>query len=141
MGTAKRLGVHGLIKNTLGLYLVMKRSELDEDEGNCWDPVGGGIEESETVEVGFKREVMEEAGIEVTEAKVLLAYTLEEKGLQLIMSAQTDENEIKLSPEHNGYKWIPYQELLTIQPVSMHLKAIQYMLKNNLEAVRYEEYK
>ena len=139
--TKKRLGVHGLIQNSEGLYLVMKRSELDEDEGNCWDPVGGGIEEGESVENGFRREVFEEAGIEVSEIKVLLAYTLEDKGLQLIVTAQAETEEVVISSEHNDFKWISYDEMLGLHPVSVHFKAVQFMLKNDIEVARYSDYK
>lgn len=141
MDDKKRLGVHGLITNSKGLYLVMKRSELDEDEGNCWDPVGGGIEAGETIEDGFKREVSEEAGIEVTDIKVLLAYTLEDKGLQLIVSARAKTEKVVMSSEHNDFKWISYDEMLELHPVSMHFRAVQFMLKNDIEVARYEDYK
>jgi 8-oxo-dGTP diphosphatase len=137
----KRIGVHGLIQNKQGLYLVMKRSELDEDEGNCWDPVGGGIEEGEEIEKGFIREVEEEAEIYVTDIKLIQAYTIDTGGLQLIVTAKTSDEKVKLSPEHNDYKWITFEELKEIQPVSLHLKAVQYMLKNNTEIAKYEDYK
>jgi 8-oxo-dGTP pyrophosphatase MutT (NUDIX family) len=111
------------------------------DEGNCWDPVGGGIEEGEAIEEGFKREVKEEAGIEVTDIKLIQAYTIDTGGLQLIVTAKVLSESVVLSPEHNAFKWITFEELKTITPVSLHLKAIQYMLKNNVEIARYEDYK
>jgi 8-oxo-dGTP diphosphatase len=141
MPQGKKIGVHGLIQNDKGLYLVMKRSELDVDEGNCWDPVGGGIEDGETIEEGFKREVGEEADIEVADIKLIQAYTIDTGGLQLIVTAITHGEKVILSSEHNDYKWITFEELKTISPVSLYLKAVQYMLKNNVEVARYEDYK
>lgn len=135
---AKRLGVHGLVQNTSGLYLIMKRSELDADEA---DPVGGGIEDGETVEEGFKREVKEEAGLSVSAIKITHAYTIEDNSLQLIVSAEIAGGSVILSEEHNDFKWVTFDELLTISPVSLHLKAIQYMLKNKIDLTRYEDYK
>ena len=137
----RKLGVHGLVQNKSGLYLVLKRSEQDIDEGNCWDPIGGGIEEGESIEEGFKREAMEEGGIGVNSIQVTYAYTDEDNGLQLIVSAKTNDEIVNLSPEHNEYKWIKFEEIKTINPVSLHLKAIQYMLKNGVYMVKYEDYK
>lgn len=137
----KRIGVHGLIQNKQGLYLVMKRSELDEDEGNCWDPVGGGIEEGEEIEKGFIREVKEEAGIGVSDIKLLQAYTIETGDLQLMVAAKTSTEKVILSSEHSDYKWITLEELKDIKPVSIHLKAVQFMFKNNTVIAKYEDYK
>ena len=136
----KRLGVHGLIKNDKGLYLVAKRSETDVEEANCWDLIGGGIDERETIDEGFKREVKEEVGIDVGRVKLIQAYTIDTPGLALIVAAKALSGLVVLSLEHNDYRWISFEELKTISPVSLHLKAVQFMMKNNVDLVKYEEY-
>lgn len=139
-GTMKRVGVHGLIQNTQGLYLVMKRSVLDVDEANTWDLPGGGLEDDEQLEPGFEREVSEEAGMKVFSTKLLFAYTIEDGSLHLIVGAKARSNQVILGPEHNDYKWVTMEEVKTITPVSLHLEATQYLFKKDMVVARYEEY-
>ncbi len=137
----KRIGVHGLVKNKEGLYLLIKRSKTDPDEGDCWDLVGGGIDEGERLEDGFIREAKEEAGIEVVVLSLSFSYAADDGTLQLIVDGNYKTGEIVLSSEHNDYKWVEMNDLLNIEPASIHLKAVQYMLKNNLVIAKYEDYK
>jgi 8-oxo-dGTP pyrophosphatase MutT (NUDIX family) len=141
MAETKKLGVHGLIQNPSGKYLVIKRSKTDYYDPDTWDLPGGGIEEGEGVQIGFAREALEEAGMKVVGVKITHAYTLNDRSLQLAVSAHTEDGEIILSPEHQDYKWMDYSEFISLTEVSLHLKAVQYMLKNNVELAKYEDYK
>ena len=56
-----RLGARGIVLNDKGLIAILNKSAKHE-----FKLVGGGIEEDENPELAFKREVLEEAGCEVS---------------------------------------------------------------------------
>jgi 8-oxo-dGTP diphosphatase len=137
----KKKGVHGIIESRTGMFLIVKRSESDVYDAGSWDLPGGGLEGTETIEAGFVREALEETGLEVCEVQVTHAYALDDGSLQLAAKAKTVNDLVKLGPEHSEFKWVDWDELRTIKPASLHLKAVQYMLKNSEFVAKYEDYK
>ncbi|OGM22156.1 hypothetical protein A2863_01165 [Candidatus Woesebacteria bacterium RIFCSPHIGHO2_01_FULL_38_9b] len=124
-----RVAVHGLVFNKEGKILLMLRSELDKDEANCWDPPGGGLEKDEDIENGFLRELKEETGILAENVITFAAHELDDGSLGLFAKAETESHEVVLSEEHSDYKWVTEDELLSSKPASLHLRALQELLK------------
>lgn len=56
--------------------LIVKRAECDDISPGAWENVGGNIEFGEGLESALKREIKEEAGIQVTIERLLFAITL-----------------------------------------------------------------
>lgn len=134
-----RVGVHGLIYNNQKQILVIKRSEIDPDEPNTWDTPGGGIE-NDSIEEGFKREVIEETGLVIEDIRLLGAYNIDDSNLQLLAKAKFVGGEVKLSFEHNAYKWITQEELFDLEYKGLHLKAACYLLKSENPIAKYGDY-
>lgn len=64
--------VVGLIKNELGEILLGLRNQPERpNEHNKWEFPGGGIEFGETPEAALKREVKEEAGLDIRILRLL----------------------------------------------------------------------
>lgn len=135
----ERIGVHGFVINKQGEILIIKKSETDPDEPNTWDTPGGGIDEN-TVEEGFMREAFEEIGLEVSNIKLLGAYTIDDPNLQLLVRAETNNAKITLSHEHNEYRWIKLEELENIQPKGLHLRAAFHIVKTGNILAKYGGY-
>ena len=134
-----RVAVHGLIFNKEGKILLMIRSQLDEDEANCWDPPSGGIEKGEDIENGFLRELEEETGISAKNVSIFAAHEVDDGSLGLFAVANADETNIALSEEHSEHKWVTEAELLSIKPASLHLRALQELLKTSRRVIAYKD--
>ncbi|MCX6772332.1 MAG: NUDIX domain-containing protein [Candidatus Micrarchaeota archaeon] len=97
------------------LYLILRYTERH------WDLPKGHVEKNETEEETARRETEEETGI--TDLKFLpgfhhtISYTFKRAGKNIpkdvvFFLAKTGEKEVKLSDEHIGFVWLPYQEAL-----------------------------
>jgi len=97
------------------LYLI-----LHYEEGH-WDFPKGKIEKGERVEETARREIAEESGI--TEVRFIpgfrekLKYFFRREGKTIAKTvyfslAETSQKEVKLSFEHIGFEWLPYEKAL-----------------------------
>ncbi len=100
-------------ENSNRLYLLLHYT------AKHWDFPKGNIEEGEDELSTVKREVKEETGITDLEFidgfKRVIEYYYKRLGVlvhkQVIFYlAKTREKDVKLSYEHIGYKWLPYEE-------------------------------
>lgn len=120
----QQVAAGGLIFNTEGKLLFVKRVHNDEFMPGVWEIPGGGIELEESPTVGLKREIHEECGIEVTVSPEPLAlgeYFIERNGervhrVEIIFSCiQDTESEITLSDEHDEYRWVAPTEFNSLE--------------------------
>ncbi|HPZ77857.1 MAG TPA: NUDIX pyrophosphatase [Bacillota bacterium] len=97
--------------------LILKRTP---NRSGYWQPVCGGVDSGEELIEAALREVVEETGIENVKSIIDLEYTFTYKesknGVLMHMQdfcfAVEVENivDIKLSDEHEEYKWCSYSE-------------------------------
>jgi len=113
-------GVAGLIRNSAGDYLMMKRV-TDRDFGSeVWECVTGRVNQGEGFEEALHREVMEETGLRVNiETFIGLSHFYRgkeapENELQGIIlgCSVVGTDEIDHGPEHSEYRWASTQEAL-----------------------------
>ena len=86
-----------------------------------WDFPKGNIEKGESLEETVKREIKEETGIFnldfVPGFKKSIEYFYKLKGKNIFkivtfFLVETKTKKVKISWEHRGYKWLPYEEAL-----------------------------
>jgi len=86
-----------------------------------WEFPRGMIEKGESLEKTARREIKEEVGIEDIEFVpgfkewTKFFFKLKGKNIMKIATfflAETKKKEVKLSYEHQDFKWLPYQEAL-----------------------------
>lgn len=92
-----------------------------------WQGVCGGVEEGETIEAAARREIFEEAGIsdhfplyfldtisylpaDIFHPKAQAIWGKDIVVIPMYFFAMPFEGKIKLSDEHNGFRWLPYEE-------------------------------
>jgi bis(5'-nucleosidyl)-tetraphosphatase len=86
-----------------------------------WDFPKGGVEKGESEVQTVMREVREETGIQgikiVPGFRKVIEYFYRRDGKNIhkqvvYLLATTDDEEVKISFEHQGYGWFPYQQAL-----------------------------
>ena len=109
-----------------------------------WDFPKGHIEKGEKLEETAKREVKEETGLEdikfIPGFKENIKYFFKLKGKNIFkivtfFLAESSPKEVKISWEHLGYKWLPYQEAieqLTFKNAKEILKKAHELLLQNV---------
>lgn len=87
-----------------------------------WDLAKGHVEEGETEMETAIRELEEETGITdidfVSEYKETIRYSYRRAGQMytkdvIYFLARTNTKEVRLSHEHQGYVWLPYEQALS----------------------------
>lgn len=99
-------------------FLVLKRAE---DHGGFWQSITGGVKEGEGQIEALKRELQEETGIieyrQIINLKYSFSFCLPQLG-QLTENVYAvevrPETEIILSHEHTEFRWLSFEESLTL---------------------------
>jgi 8-oxo-dGTP pyrophosphatase MutT (NUDIX family) len=116
------VAVGAVIIDPAGKLLIIQRSsKLDWQPGE-WEIMYGRIAQHENAQAGLAREAKEELGISITPGKPLSCWhiyrgheeTAENELIGITFLATTDQTEIKLSDEHEGYRWVTPSEALDL---------------------------
>lgn len=96
-------------------YLVLFKSENEDINPNKIDIPGGRIEFGEAVEDCLIREVKEEVSLDIEIRKLSRVWYIVKEDLHIAgitFLANYLSGEIKLSGEHNKYKWLSKYEII-----------------------------
>ncbi|PIW92064.1 MAG: diadenosine tetraphosphate hydrolase [Candidatus Nealsonbacteria bacterium CG_4_9_14_0_2_um_filter_37_38] len=114
------------IEKSAGAVIFRKEKDTIEYlllhyQAKHWDFPKGNIEKGEKLEDTVRREVKEETGIENIKFalgfKEAIKYFYKLKGRNIFkivtfFLAETKTKEVKISWEHTGFEWLPYEEAL-----------------------------
>jgi len=101
------------------LFLLLHYPSGSRAKKEYWDLPKGHIEKGEDEETTVRREVEEETGLKdikiIDGFKETIKYFFKSKGRNILKFvvfylAETQNKEVKISEEHTGYLWLPYQE-------------------------------
>lgn len=139
--TAESVAKVLVINNRREALIIILGKHLKYPEKSYLPDLPGGIvEPGESEQLAAIREAKEEAGIDLDEKNVRLVYAetryyeKENKSIsKLLYIAHIDSApEITLSWEHSDYKWVPVDELHTIELRPFFKSAIEYSISNKL---------
>jgi len=123
-----QVGVKIILQNKEGKYLMLLRSAIKYPEaGAKWEIAGGRINLGSALVENLKREVMEEAGLEITDDPKLIAaqdIIRPYKHIVRLTYSGFADGEVKLSDEHTEYKWLSREELMNLEPIDPILKEV-----------------
>lgn len=119
MKREKSCGAIVFKKNKTIKYLILYK-KASKHYSEAWDFPKGNVEKDESEEEAAKREVKEEAGINVRIIpgfKEKIKFFYRNKGNLIYKEvifflAGAKKSEVKLSFEHDDYKWLTYKEAL-----------------------------
>jgi len=105
-----------------GRFLVAKRAPNRALFPNLWECGGGHMKEDETFHEALKRQMREEFGVMIEPLKILGTYeitTVKPKipGITYLckLIGYVNEQGPVISEEHTEYKWIPPEEIKTLE--------------------------
>lgn len=123
-----QVGVKILLKNRDGKFLLLQRNPIKYPEvGAKWDIVGGRINPGLSLLENLKREVMEEAGLEIVgDPKLILAQDILKTDKHVVRLTYIGEavGEVKLSEEHSEFRWLSIEEFSKLEPMDKYIKEI-----------------
>ena len=106
-------------KEPENFYLVLHYSSTKKEGKSYWDFSKGHIEEGEGEAETIKREVEEETGIKninfIEGFRELIKYFFKFADKTIFKTVvfylgETEEEKVKISEEHIGYKWLPFDQ-------------------------------
>ena len=123
-----QVGVKILLKNKEGKFLLLQRNPVKYPEvGAKWDIVGGRINPGLPLLENLKREVMEEAGLEIVgDPKLIVAQDILKTDKHVVRLTYIGEavGEVRLSEEHSEFRWLPIEEFSKLEPMDKYIKEI-----------------
>lgn len=126
-------GIHIAVKRGRK-FLVLKRSNNDEDDPGYWDIPGGSLKLGEMPLQAAKRELTEEIGFnnvcfDVRPLFHTASWWGEKWSVEMYIGAQFQGGFVWLSSEHADYRWVTKKELFALQPKDVHVKALCQVLR------------
>lgn len=101
--------------------LLLKRTPKADFSPGIWEEITGRLDQDEAPFVGLRREIMEEAGIEVEIIKPLSIFHFyrgekipENELVGIIYWCKSKTDQVTISDEHTDYKWLLPQEALNL---------------------------
>lgn len=123
-----QVGVKIFLKNKDGKYLVLQRSkEKYPGVGAKWDIPGGRIDIGTTLMENLQRETMEETGLLIyAEPRFITAQDIlkTDKHVVRLTYFGFADGEVKLSEEHQDYKWLTLEEVKNLEPMDKYFKEV-----------------
>ncbi len=130
------VAITAVIKNQVGdKFLILKRSDKEIAFPGKWAFPGGKVEKGQTVTETLRREVKEEAGLEIQDYKEYLKdYTFVRPdghnvvGLTFLVKADSDA--VNMSQDFSEYAWVKPEEFESYDHIPGMEQEIQLAFKN-----------
>lgn len=118
--------------------LVIHRSNNQDWQPSHWEIIYGRIDQHEDLTAGLRREVQEETGISDLKIGHLLTHwhiyrgakSPENEVIGVTFLAETSQEKIKLSDEHDSYQWVEPQQAVDMITVDGIKRDVLAYIKN-----------
>lgn len=134
MGRVQKIVVSGLLQYD-GRILLIRRSSGEALFPGYFEFPSGKVEFGEDPVIALEREFLEETNLKIKVGEPLrtFAYVSDEgqrHSVEIVfrVSLVSDPSEIKLSEDHDEYKWVPSSEVSSLQLSEEIRKSFDYAL-------------
>jgi len=127
----KKIGVSQkvILLQENGKFLTIRRSKTAPSRPLNWDLPGGDLDFGEDAKEGIIREIKEETGLEVSEPKVIDAISglndENEFWVTICYTARPATTVVKLSYEHDDFKWVTPGEFQQLEAAPKNKKFVE----------------
>jgi len=101
-----------------GRMLSMRRAASQDAGPGLWEGVSGRVQLGEDPIAAARREVIEETGLRVAiRSRPVTAYAArrrDEPMTVIVFAAERQGGEVRLSEEHDAYRWCELEELIQL---------------------------
>ena len=121
------LSVKALVCDEQGRCLLIRRSADSYFWPGLWDLPGGKVDPGETFDAALKREAREETGLDIELERYFGGIEWDLLHIRIVfvvMVASVCGGELKMSSEHDDWRWIKTDELTGIPLVEPLAKVI-----------------
>ena len=127
------LTMRGIIKNSEGEILILKRHPKSRTDPDTWELPGGKTEAGEFFDDALVREIKEETNLECKVGDFCEAIQndyMHKRTVQLMMHLTNVKGDVKISDEHTDWMWASINKIKTLE-VSTSLNKL--LKKRNYE--------
>ena len=112
------LTVRGIIRNSDGEILIVKRHPKSRTDPEMWELPGGKVEKGEHFADALVREIKEETNLDVNVGDFCEAIQNDyphKRTVQLMMYLDDIEGSVEISDEHTQFKWASMDEIRSLE--------------------------
>ena len=112
------LTMRGIIKNSSGEILILKRHPKSRTDPDTWELPGGKMEAGEFFDDALVREIKEETNLDCKVGDLAIAIQHDypyKRTVQMIMYLDDVEGEFEISDEHTDGKYASIDEIRTLK--------------------------
>lgn len=119
------------VTNENGEILLLQRSRTDKRRPLGWDLPGGNVDYNEDPNQAVLRELQEEAGLTAANSHVFYVGTETEDHyiITLLYKGVADTTDVKLSFEHEQYRWIKPEKIADYKMPQKYVTAALMLTK------------
>lgn len=142
LGTKVLLVVRGVVVNSEGKVLLIRRSSKEEYASGYWEVPGGKVDEFQDINFTIEREVLEETGllVKLVDHGMFVDSTMlgtgKYSGLAYINMAgmvRVNGGKVVLGDEHDKYRWVSMEDALKMNLTIVTRKCLSFF-QNKLGA-------
>lgn len=122
------------IYDNQGRCLFIKRSSNSKHCPGQWEIPGGKVDPTEGIDQALVREIQEETGLKVFDARVLSVDQSDDeptKYLFVILEAQAAATHVTLSPEHEQHIWATPTEAVKLDLAPAYIESVRKLAERS----------
>lgn len=122
------LTVRGIIRNSDGKILIVKRHPKSRTDPEMWELPGGKVEKGEHFADALVREIKEETNLDVNVGDFCEAIQNDyphKRTVQLMMYLDDINGSVEISDEHTQFKWASMDEIRSLELSTSFKKVLE----------------